>query len=45
MLTLEGPIKKIITIIILKFGVRHDIQFASEKYSHKYTKQRNIVDD
>ena len=38
MLTPEGPIKKIVTIMILKFGVRHDIQFASEKYSHKYTK-------
>ena len=36
MLTPEGPTKKIITIMIL--GVRRDIQFASEKYSHKYTK-------
>ena len=34
MLTPEGPTKKNITIMILKFGVRHDIQFASEKYSH-----------
>ena len=36
MLTPEGPTKKIITIMIL--GVRRDIQFASAKYSHKYTK-------
>ena len=38
MLTPEGPTKKNITIMILKFGVRRDIQYAKEKYSHKYTK-------
>ena len=34
--TSEGLIYDL--IMILKFGVRHDIQFASEKYSHNYTK-------
>ena len=38
MLTPEGSTNKIITIMILKFGGRRDIQFSSEKYSHKYTR-------